>query len=213
MKLYNANLSPFAARVRMQIYAKGLKVEVAEAWDDFSAEELARMNPMNKLPVLEDGDFVLPESESICEYLEDLYPAPALRPTDPASLARMRMLSRMADFYLFEPLSPLFAHLSRKRRQEETVDRQLALLERGLTAVEQYIPIQGCAHGPDLSLADCTLVPILLFVNSYLPYFDIEVPLQPYPRLQAYWERIGENTHAARVIGEMQAAMKAKAGG
>ena len=213
MKLYTAMLSPFAARVRMQIYAKGLEVEMAEAFTDFSVEQLAQMNPMGKLPVLEDGDLRLPESTTICEYIEDRHPSPALRPSDPAQLARMRVLERMADFYVFEPLSPLFAHLSRKHRQQEVVDRQLALLQRGLGALEHYIPGEGCAIGTQLSLADCALVPILLFVQTYLPYFAIEAPLQPYPRLQAYGERMANNEHAARVIAEIRAAMKAKAGG
>ena len=74
MKFYNAMLSPFAARCRMLIYAKGLEVEFSEAWGDFSKEQLSLINPMGKVPVLEDGDLVLPESETICEYLEDRFP-------------------------------------------------------------------------------------------------------------------------------------------
>jgi glutathione S-transferase len=211
MKLYNAMLSPFASRCRMQIYAKGLDVELAEAWSDFSREELAEKNPMTKVPVLEDGDFVLPESDTICEYLEDRFPDPPLRPESPEAQAKMRLLSRMTDFYLFEPLSPLFGHLSRKYRVQEVVDRQLAELNRGLGAIDHFLSEEGYAAGPSLTLADCAMVPILLFIVTYLPYLGIKEPLQPYPRLENYWSRIEKDESAARVIDEMRAAMKAKA--
>jgi glutathione S-transferase len=120
MKFYNAMLSPFAARCRMLIYAKGLEVEFSEAWGDFSKEQLSLINPMGKVPVLEDGDLVLPESETICEYLEDRFPEPALRPESPQARARMRLLGRLTDLYVFETLSPLFGHLSRKSRDRNS---------------------------------------------------------------------------------------------
>jgi len=203
MKLYNAMLSPFAARCRMQIYAKGLEVEFAEAWDDFTREQLALINPMTKVPVLEDGELVLPESDTICEYLEDRFPEPALRPESCEARAKMRLLSRLTDFYVFEALSPLFGHLSRKYRDQEVVDRQLAAMEKGLGAVEHFLSDEGFAAGPSLTLADCTLVPILLFIITYLPYLGIDEPLKPYPRLANYWSRIEQHESAARVIDEI----------
>lgn len=211
MKLYNAMLSPFAARCRIQIYAKGLDVELAEAWDDYSKDDLAAINPMRKVPVFEDGDFILPESETICEYLEDRFPTPSLRPENLEARARMRLLSRMNDFYIFEPLFPLFGHLSRKTRDQAVVDRKLKALDRGLRAVEHFLPEEGLAAGPALTLADCSLVPVLLFVVTYLPYFGLESPFQPYPRVAAYWSRVEQEPSAARVIGEIREAMKAKA--
>jgi glutathione S-transferase len=211
MKFYNAMLSPFAARCRMLIYAKGLEVEFSEAWGDFSKEQLSLINPMGKVPVLEDGDLILPESETICEYLEDRFPEPAMRPESPQARARMRVLSRLTDLYVFEALSPLFGHLSRKSRDQAVVDRQLGALAKGLASVEHFLSEDGFAAGPSFSLADCAIVPIMLFVVTYLPYFGIEEPLQPYPRLAAYWSRVEQHESAARVMGEIREAMMAKA--
>ena len=213
MKLYNAMLSPFAGRCRMQIYAKNLQMEFVEAYGEVSKEELAVMNPMGKIPVLEDGNLILPESGAINEYLEERFPEPAMLPAESRDRARVRMLCRMADFYVFDAFAPLFAHLSRKHRDQDVVDRQLAALERGLTAVEHFIAEDGYASGPSLNLADCTLVPILVFVTSYITFFGIENVLEPYPKLAAYWERVQKEESAARVITEIRAAMKAKAGG
>ena len=212
MKLYTAKLSPFAARCRMHIYAKGLDVEMVEYPHGVSKDEIVAMNPIGKIPVLAVGDVVLPESDTICEYLEDSTDGPALRPEDDLDRARMRLLSRIADFYVFEPLSPLFAHLSRKHRKQEVVDDGMAKIAKGLGTLEKFIGDGEFAVGAALSLADCSLVPILFFLNTYLPYFGKADPLQPYPKLYSYWNSIQDNEHAARVIDEIREGIAEKTG-
>ena len=71
MKLYTAKLSPFAARCRMQIYAKGLAVELLEYPTQIGKDDIARASPLARIPILLDADQVIPESETICAYLED----------------------------------------------------------------------------------------------------------------------------------------------
>ena len=210
MKLYTAKLSPFAARCRMQIYAKGLHVDFLEYPYDVSKDELIAMNPMGKIPILTIGDTILPESETICEYLEDHDSAIKLRPDNELARARMRLLSRVADFYVFEPLSPLFAHLSRKRRDQNVVDEGLEKIGKGLSTLERFISDRRYAADDELTLADCCLVPILLFVTTYLPYFELQEPLQPYPKLSRYWQEIQQNEYAARVIEEIEQGIAEK---
>lgn len=212
MQLYTAQLSPFAARCRMQIYAKQLSVEFVEFGSGVGKEQICTMNPMGKIPVLEDEGSFIPESEVICEYLEERFPEPSLLPADPRLRARARLLNRVADLYVFAPLAPLFAHLSRKRRDPLVVERQLAEIQGGLGWLDALTGDSGYAVGNSLSLADCGVVPILLFVQNYLPYFDQPEPLDGHPRLNAYWSRIGDDPHAARVIAEMRSAIAAKSG-
>lgn len=211
MKLYTAMLSPFAARCRMLIHARGLAVEFVEYPHAVSKEELRALNPIGKIPILVAGDTVLPESETICEYLEDLGSGPALRPADSLDRARMRLLGRIADLYLFEPLSPLFAHLSRKRRNQEVVDAGLARIRLGLDMLERFLGDQRFAVGDALTLADCSLVPVLFFLVTYLPMLGEAEPFGRHPKTERYWAAIQTNEYAARVIGEMRQAMAEKA--
>ena len=101
MKLYDLALSPFAARVRLQVYAKGLAVERLEPPGGLASDAYKKINPTGKVPALEleDGS-VLPESSVIAEYLEDRFPEPSLRPADPATRARMRLLVHLCDLYV-----------------------------------------------------------------------------------------------------------------
>ena len=212
MQLYNVMISPFAARCRMQIYAKNLPVEILDAKKDLSRERLLAANPLAKVPVLLDGDFSLPESEVICEYLEQCFPDPALRPQDATQAASVRLLSRFADLYLMAPLIPLFAHLSRRSRVQDVVDRGVAEIARGIQAVESRIGSGGYATGTALSLADCALVPIVFFLKRYLPILGVEDCLADAPRLAAWWQAMQDNPHAARVVAEMQQAADEAAG-
>ena len=86
MKLYDVTLSPFAARCRVQIYAKGLDIARVDPPGGLGSDAYKRINPTGKVPALEleDGS-VLPESSVIAEYLEDRVPEPSLRPADPAA--------------------------------------------------------------------------------------------------------------------------------
>lgn len=210
MQLYTAKLSPFAARCRMQVYAKDLAVDMLEYPTDISKEDIARASPIAKIPVLLDGDAVVPESDIICSYLEERFPEPALLPGNGADRARMHLLCRIADLYIMAPLTPLFGHLSRKRRDQKVVDDGLEQILKGLNSLEYFISDGNFAVDNRLSLADCCLVPILFFVITYLPYFDSAEPLEAYPKVAAYWGAIQENPHAAKVIEEITEAIQAK---
>lgn len=207
MQLVTAKLSPFAARCRMLIYTKNLDIELVEYPKQISKDSLRARSPMGKVPLLIDGGLELPESEAICEYLEDQYPAMPMRPDDAGERARMRAINRIADLYVFDPLSGLFPHLSRKYRDDTVVNECLTALERGLVALEAMIDSDGYAVGEARSLADCALAPTLLFVVTYLPLFDRDTPLQRFAALERYWAFIQQDRYAARVISEIREGM------
>ena len=75
MKLYNANLSPNALRVRAVAKELGIELEIVDL--DFrkgenKTEAYLALNPNGKVPMLVDGDFVLWESRAINAYLASL---------------------------------------------------------------------------------------------------------------------------------------------
>ena len=86
--LYDAARCPYCARVRIVLAEKGVEYETVEIDLADRPAWLYEKNPRGKVPVLEEDDFVLPESAVIMEYLEERYPEPALLPADPADRAR-----------------------------------------------------------------------------------------------------------------------------
>lgn len=207
MKLYQANLSMFAAPVRIQTYAKGISLEFLDPPGGLQSPAYVAINPTGKVPCLVDGDFVLPESETIMEYIEDKHPEPALRPQDLKARAKQRLLNRLTDLYVYQPMSKLFPQLSFKGRDHAAVDAALAGLDKGLKYVEAFIEGPKYAVGGRLSLADCTLPPQLFFPVTLLPRFGRDDALANTPKLKAYYAAISQEPPVAKVLGEMGAAL------
>ena len=211
MKLYDVALSPFSARNRLQIYAKGLDVELASPGrspSSLKSEEYLALNPMGRLPTLVDGDWSLPESTVIAEYLEDVFPEPALRPEDPKARARMRLLCRLCDLYLFPPLVVLFDQVDPRKRDAERVASAFDELERGLGYVESYLDDGAHAVAAALTLADCHLVPTLFYVEARGRLFGQEDPWLGHEGIGGYWQRVTGDRHAARLVAELGEALR-----
>ena len=91
-RLYHQPLSPFCRKIRLVLAEKKIEVELVEepTWD--RRMDFLRMNPAGKVPVLRIDGLVLADSNAIFEYLEEVYPEPALLPRDPALRAEARRL-------------------------------------------------------------------------------------------------------------------------
>lgn len=207
MNLYNMDLSPFCGRTRMQIYAKGLEIDIV-APPGFGTPEFAQINPTGKLPALQlENGRILPESETICEFLEDRFPDVPMRPHEDEARAQVRLLSRLADLYVMEPMTVLFGMINPDMRDQAVVDATVDQINNGLYYLDRFVNDGEYAVGNWLTLADCTLVPMLFFVNAVMPAFGLNDPTGPYPRLAAYFASVSKDPVAARVLDELQAAL------
>jgi glutathione S-transferase/RNA polymerase-associated protein len=105
LKLYEHPLSPYAQKVKIALYEKGIPFEAAipNLFGDPEADFLTS-SPRREVPSLIDGDFTVFDSTVILEYLEDRWPEPPLRPRSPEERARSRMLEDQCDTYV-EPIN------------------------------------------------------------------------------------------------------------
>ena len=56
---------------------------------DMGSPKHLALHPFDRVPILQHGDFVLYETSAIVAYLEELFPRPALQPTEPRDRALM----------------------------------------------------------------------------------------------------------------------------
>ena len=98
--LHHAWRSSASRRVRLCIEEKGLAYEShvvdLEKMEHHSPEYL-KINPNGVIPALIHDGRSLYESGTICEYLDDAFPEPPLRPADAYERANMRNWIRHAD--------------------------------------------------------------------------------------------------------------------
>jgi glutathione S-transferase len=216
MILYSGDLSPYSAKVRMQIYAMGVN-------DDFSFElpvvqffsgKLKEVSPIGRIPILKTDEGLIPESEVIAEYIDELYPQQSLVGNTPMERANIRVLSRIADTYLMDNIFLALGQMRVPEPNQAIIDLLTAQVVRGVTALEEYLTADGyAAGGTELTRADCSLVPALYMCDRTLPRLGISNPVLGLVKTEAYWGRIQQNEHAARVIAEMDCGLKARLDG
>jgi glutathione S-transferase len=205
MKLYSLPLSPFAARVRGAVYAKGLAVEMLAPPDSFGTSAAFRkLSPTGRIPVLlRDDGTTLVESSVIVEYLEDAFPEVSLRPPGPEALAQVRLITQVADLYVMNALLPLFGLFDVKEKDTTAITAQLAKLHDGLAKLDALLAPQGYAHGGRLTTADVWLAPIRFSLDGFATFSGSSVLLDEHPRVAAYRDVIHGDPSLARVWQEM----------
>lgn len=98
--LYTHPMSPCAQKVRIVLAEKSLPWQ-ARYVDLPGKENLTpdylKLNPLGVVPTLLDDDQPIIESSIICEYLEDRFPEPRLRPRAATDIAAMRLWMKHID--------------------------------------------------------------------------------------------------------------------
>lgn len=89
MIVHGVKFSPFVTKVLVALEEKGLAYAVEPP--------APALHPLGKMPVLRDGDVVVPDSSVICAYLERKHPAKPLYPDDPTELARALFFEEFGD--------------------------------------------------------------------------------------------------------------------
>lgn len=211
MKLYTADLSPYSARVRMQIYAKGIADIVFELPEHWGMPKFREKFPIGRVPVLDINGDAIPESEVIAEYLEEIYPEPSLLGHTPRENAHIRTLARFGDVYIINSMFALSRQTGALSRQTPTAIRNDPFSDqltneflRNLKALDRLIGRDGFACLGRMTLADCALVPGLFFVETVLPAAGVDSPIPDFANVAAYWGAIQKNEHAKKVLSELR---------
>ena len=173
--LYDADRCPYCARVRIVLAEKGIGYETVTVDLDDRPAWIYEKNPLGKVPVLEEGEFVLPESVVINEYLEERYPEPPLWPADPGERAEGRLLVER-----FDSLSRPYYAL--RRGDEDARDR----LDEQLSLLDGLLPGRPFLTGREFGLADAAYLPWILRAES-----NLGVDLVAHPALADWVERCG----------------------
>jgi stringent starvation protein A len=175
LTLYDADRCPYCARIRIVLAEKGLPYETVVVDLDDRPAWIYEKNPLGKVPVLEEDDFVLPESAVIMEYLEERYPEPQLWPADPAERAAGRLLLER-----FDQLSRPYYAL--RRGEEDAGER----LDAELVGLDSLLAGRPFLTGHEFGLADAAYLPWILRAESMLG-----VDLDAHPAVADWAARAG----------------------
>ncbi len=100
LELYHHGSSVCAAKVRMYLNEKGQEwtghyIDILKG-EQFT-EDFLKVNPKAVVPALVHDGKIITESTVICEYIEDVFPEPRLRPDDPLERAQVMYWTKAVD--------------------------------------------------------------------------------------------------------------------
>jgi glutathione S-transferase len=148
-------LSSYSAKVRLVLCVKGVDFEERAPFNGYRSPEYRALVPMGTLPAIQDGDWVLSESEAINEYLEERYPTPPMLPHDLRLRAQARFLCRFHDLYLEPKVRALFGQVRPAQRNLQTVLSLREDIESRVRQLASWVQPQPYLLMPTISLADC----------------------------------------------------------
>jgi glutathione S-transferase len=199
LKLYTIPLSANVERVALALAHKGLQAERIEV-PDADRSAVRRVSGQDLVPVLIDGERVVPDSMEIVRYLEDRFPeAPSLYPPHPARKAECLIFIDWFNRVWKRPPNEIAGELgkepaevdaSRVERLGSAMQGYLDLFERMLTGREYLMG--------DYSAADMAAFPFLKYATippagDYLFHRilrDYQKPRKEQARLRDWIERV-----------------------
>lgn len=200
--VHGASGSPFVRKVLVALAIKELPFEQIQQIPFIKDPAYRKINPLGKIPTLQDGDLIICDSTVICEYLEDTYPQPPLYPANSVDKARARWFEELGGTRVAELAAGIFFQRfmrplvlkqeTDEQAVEKIINKQLPPL---LDYLENQVPDDGFLFG-SFMMADMSIVSP--FVNA--GYAAYEVDAARWPRFTAFIARVKAHPVVSEVL-------------
>jgi len=202
IRIHGVHGSPFVRKVYIALAIKGIEYEQVQQMPFARDPVYQSLNPLGKVPTLENGDLVLCDSKVICQYLEDIHPDAPLYPNDPEQLALARWYEELGGNELSEMGAGIFFQrfmrpmAFKQDPDEELIDKIVnKRLPPMLDYLEKQVPEEGFLFG-EFMMADLSLVSP--FINA--AYAGYEVDSATWPKFAAFVARVRAQPEVAAVL-------------
>lgn len=179
MTLYSGTTCPFSQRCRIVLYEKGMDFQIVDVDLYNKPEDIAVMNPYNRVPILVERDLQLYESNIINEYIDERFPHPQLMPADPVMRARARLFLYRFEIELFSQIDFLEGSSAKNAEKARGIIRESLVQMAPVFAKQKYM------LGEEFSMLDVAIAPLLWRLDHY----QIALPRPAAPLLK-YAERL-----------------------
>lgn len=197
-------LSSCCHKVLIALYELGAPFEgrLLDLGDDGQRAAFLALWPTGKMPLLQDGSRVVPETSIIIEYLSRHH-APGgqqLLPADAEAGLEVRLMDRLLDLYVMTPMQAIVADRLRAEpdRDPIAVAKARETLAMAYAMLDERLAGRDWIAGGQFSMADCAAAPALFYAFTLVP-----LPAR-HQRLAAYFERLLARPSVARTLAEAQ---------
>ncbi|MGF6693822.1 glutathione S-transferase [Metapseudomonas resinovorans] len=201
LQLFAHPFSSYCQKVLIALYENDtpFRMRLLSPDDPTTVDEFQTLWPLQRFPLLLDGERPVMESSIIIEYLQQHHAGPVtLIPEGPEAALEVRMLDRFFDLYVMTPMQkPVFDSLRpAEQRDALGVADAKGLLERSYAWLEEKLAGRAWAAGETFSLADCAAAPALFYADWVHPIAG------SFGNVRAYRQRLLARPSFARAVDE-----------
>lgn len=209
IKIHGVHGSPFVRKAFIMLRMKGIKYETVPQMPFSATEEYLKLNPVGKVPSLQDGDLVIGDSKVVCRYIESAYPEPPLYPTTVKDRALADWYEELAGGALSEQAARIFFERFMKpfAFQQEPDEELLAkIIEKKLPPlldyIERQIPQDTYIFEDRFTMADLAIASPLINAS----YAGHKIDKATWPGIAALIDRVRAIEEVAHIL-EKEAAL------
>lgn len=210
LTLCGSPISNYYNKVKLALLEKGVPFEEEPAYPS-QKEEFLKESSMGKVPFLRTERGILTESQVLTEYIEDIYPEPALYPQDIFERARCRELIEHLELHIELPARRLYVEaFFNGKVSDETKLEVEKLLGKGLRSLAHLARFAPFIGGNAFTHADCAAwahLPLLSQATKRIYSLDFLEELLP--DAKPYLKMLAERPHVQKVNNDRKAAMEA----
>jgi len=196
MKLYNFEHSGNCHKIRMMLSFLEItyeKIDINLLNKDQLDPDFIRLNPLHKVPVLDDDGYILRDSAAILIYLARKYGKTEWYPDNAESMAEIQQWLSFSLIEMFNGLAITRAIVIFKRDMDPVGPRAIAM--EVLDVLERHLKDHDWLALGRITIADISCYPYTALIH------EGGISLQDYPSIRAWLKRVEKIPNAPPMRG------------
>jgi glutathione S-transferase len=165
IKVHGIPGSPFLRSVEIVLNEKGARYELRSMSPaEMRTPEHLELHPFGRIPMFEQGDFRLYETQAIIRYIDRVFAEPKLTPAEPRAEARMNQVIGVIEWYFFPKAAAPIAfnriigpRLLGLAPDESAIAEAMPMARTCFTELDRLLGDKPYFTGANVSLADIML--------------------------------------------------------
>ncbi|MBS9439547.1 glutathione S-transferase [Photorhabdus noenieputensis] len=173
------------------------QIDIGGKFGKLDDPQYLKMNPNGKIPCLQEGDFILWESNAIVRYLAAKFGKDVLYPQDLQERANGDKWMDWVGSHLFPHIKQLvigFIRTPEAERDQKQLEQTLAEIEKLMEVLDDTLAEQKYLSGDKFGMADIALGPMIY------PWLNIPIKRPSLPNIERWYQLIAERPAFKEIV-------------
>ena len=166
LTIYSVPVASYCAKLRIVLRNKNIIFNELLPPGGYGSNEYRKIVPSGNLPAMIHGDFMLSDSESIAEYLDEFFPSVAMMPNTIKLRAKAREFSRSHDTRLEPAVRRLYPEVEFSTRNIENVELIGSEISKQLAALALLLS-KNPLDTDKLWICDCGFAVTFAWIKAF----------------------------------------------